>query len=85
VTDVTLIPNRWCRGDRIFFLRGEGAELVRFVWQNARHFSLAHAGTLNAAAAWSAVEVGFAAPDGPGVIVAGDPSGWSDKVELGTV
>jgi phosphoribosylformylglycinamidine synthase subunit PurL len=85
VPDVTLIPNRWGRGDRVFFLRGEGAELVRFVWQNARHFTLAHGGTLKAAAAWSGIQVDFTAPDGPGVIVAGDPSGWSDKVELGTI
>ena len=41
VRDVTRIPSRWRRGDRVVLLRGEGAELVRFVWQNAHRFSLA--------------------------------------------
>jgi phosphoribosylformylglycinamidine synthase len=60
VCDVTHIPSRWRRGDRIALLRGEGAELVRFVWQNAHLFSLAHdvswgglAKALSEAAAWS--------------------------------
>ena len=42
VRDVTRMPDRWRPGDGIFLLRGEGAELVRFVWQNAQMFSLAH-------------------------------------------
>ena len=33
VPDVTRIPGRWRRGDRALLLRGEGAALVRFVWQ----------------------------------------------------
>src|SRR5213078_5076134 len=50
VRDVTRIPNRWRRGDRAFFLRGEGAELVRFVWQNAHRFTLATDGSIEDAA-----------------------------------
>ena len=42
VRDVTRVPDRWQPGDGIFLLRGEGAELVRFVWENAHTFSLAH-------------------------------------------
>jgi phosphoribosylformylglycinamidine synthase subunit PurL len=85
VRDVTRIPNRWRRGDRVFFLRGEGAELVRHVWRNADRFTLATDGSLDDAAAWSGVAVDFDAPDEPGVIVAGDPCGWSETIELGTV
>ena len=42
VRDIQRIPSRWRRGDRVALLRGEGAGLVRFVWQNAHRFSLAH-------------------------------------------
>jgi len=85
VRDVTRIPSAWRRGDRVHFLRGEGAALVRFVWQNAHRFSLATDGSLADAARWSAIDVDFDRPAGPGVIVAGDPSGWPDAIELGTV
>jgi phosphoribosylformylglycinamidine synthase II len=87
VRDVTRIPNRWRRGDRVFFIRGKGAELVRFVWQNAHRFSLATDGSLADAAAWSGIDVDFGAPDEPGVIVAlnGTVSGAEFIVELGTV
>ena len=57
---MTRIPSRWQRGDRVVLLRGEGAELVRFVWQNAHRFTLAHdvsdggvALALREAAAWA--------------------------------
>ena len=95
--DVTRIPSRWNRGDRLLLLRGEGALLVGFVWRNADRFTLAHdisdgggALALREAASWSGVETEVGAPDGPGVIVAlapGDdgPLGWDDTVELGTV
>src|SRR5438128_15912 len=60
VPDVRRIPSRWRRGDTVALLRGEGAELVRFVWQHAHRFSLAHdtgsgglEQTLEEAAAWS--------------------------------
>jgi phosphoribosylformylglycinamidine synthase len=85
VRDVTRIPSRWRRGDRVFFLRGEGADLVRFVWRNAHRFTLATDGSVADAAAWSGIDVDFEAPDARGVIVAGDPSGWSERVELGQV
>ena len=83
--DVTRIPNRWRRGDRVFFMRGEGAALVRHVWQNAHRFSLATDGSVEEAARWSGLAVDFEAPDEPGVVVAGDPSGWSETIALGTV
>jgi len=87
VHDVTRIPDRWRRGDRVYFIQGSGAELVEFVWQNAHRFSLATDGSLEEAGAWSGIDVDFAAPDGPGVIVAldGTMSGASFIVELGTV
>jgi phosphoribosylformylglycinamidine synthase len=85
VRDVTRIPGRWRHGDRVFFLRGEGAALVRHLWRNAHRFSLATDGSLDDAAAWSGIAADFDAPDEPGVIVAGDPSGWSETIELGTV
>jgi phosphoribosylformylglycinamidine synthase subunit PurL len=94
VEDVTRIPSRWRRGDRAVFLRGEGAALVRFVWQNASRFTLAHdssgdgARTVREAAAWSGVETAVTCPDGAGVLVAVEgpaPVAWDDSVELGAV
>ena len=41
VHDVTRIPDRWQPGDGVFLLRGSGAELVGFVWQQRAHL---HAG-----------------------------------------
>jgi phosphoribosylformylglycinamidine synthase len=96
VEDVTRIPDRWQHGDRVLLLRGEGAELVRVVWQNAPRFTLAHdvsdggaALALREAAAWSGIDADLDCPDGPGVIVALGPGGtapdWPDTVELGTI
>jgi phosphoribosylformylglycinamidine synthase subunit PurL len=94
VADVTRIPSRWRGGDRVFLLRGEGAELTGFLWRNAGRFSLAHdisdggaALALHEAGAWSGIEVGFDCPEEPGVIVAlpGDAPDWPDVLELGTV
>ncbi len=95
VRDVTRIPSRWRRGDRVFVLRGEGADLIRFVWTNAHRFSLAHdisdgggALALREAAAWSDLDAELDAPEGPGVIVAlipGETLDWDRAVELGTV
>ena len=67
-------PSRWRRGDRVALLRGEGAGLVRFVWENAARFSLAHdvsdgglALALREAAAWSGIDAPATdAADGPG-------------------
>ena len=80
------------------FLRGEGAGLVRFVWQNAHRFSLAHdvswggvAKALNEAAAWSQLplrQVTQCCKEDSGVVVAcvpGTEIEWEDIVELGTV
>jgi phosphoribosylformylglycinamidine (FGAM) synthase-like enzyme len=94
VRDVTRIPVRWRSGDRVFLLRGTGGGLVRFVWQNAETFTLAHDVSdgglelaLREAAAWSGTELVPGAPaEGPGVIVAAaERPRWSDVVELGVV
>jgi phosphoribosylformylglycinamidine (FGAM) synthase-like enzyme len=98
VPDITRIPSRWRAGDTVALLRGEGADLVRFVWQNAALFSLAHdvswAGLEHAlaeAAAWSELPFDLATScckEGQGVVVAVAPGtelDWPDVVELGTV
>jgi phosphoribosylformylglycinamidine synthase len=93
VADIQRIPSRWQRGETVALLRGEGAELVRFVWQNAHRFSLAHdvswggvAKALREAAAWSGIEADLDPVEGAGVIVAysGNAPDW-DHLELGTV
>jgi phosphoribosylformylglycinamidine synthase subunit PurL len=98
VPDVTRIPSRWRRGDAVVLLRGDGPELVRFVWQHAERFTLAHdvswAGlekALSEAAAWSDLVPGQVTPCckvDQGVLVAlapGTELNWPDVVELGTV
>jgi phosphoribosylformylglycinamidine synthase len=97
VAEVTRIPSRWRQGDRGFFLRGEGAGLVGFVWRNASRFTLAHdvpdgRGThaLAQAAAWSAVDGLLEAPEGAGVLVTLAPGDeatldWADITDLGAV
>jgi len=94
VRDVTCIPSRWRRGDRIWLLRGSGAALVEYVWRNAHRCSLAHdtAGRPDAAIAeaarWSGVEPSRIehVDDADGVLVAGaDEPVWPDTVELGAV
>jgi phosphoribosylformylglycinamidine synthase len=95
VRDVTRIPSRWRRGDGVWLLRGSGAELVRFVWENAHRFTLAHdtggrpAAALAQAARWSGVEPArLAVPDrdADGVLVAGDAEpAWPETQRLGTV
>jgi phosphoribosylformylglycinamidine synthase subunit PurL len=94
VRDVTRIPSRWQPGDTVYLLRGEGAALIRFVWQNAERFSLAHDvsdGGLEVAvaeaAAWSGTElVSTRHEGGLGVVVAArERPSWEDVVELGTV
>ena len=98
VRDVTLIPSRWRRGDTVALLRGEGAELVRFVWQHSERFSLAHdvswgglEKALSEAAEWSQLPPDFATQcckEDRGVVVAFVPGlqlDWPDIVELGTV
>jgi phosphoribosylformylglycinamidine synthase subunit PurL len=99
VRDVTRSPSRWRSGDTVALLRGEGAALVRFVWQNAERFSLAHdvgSGGLDRAlaeaAAWSGrpatLQATDCCKDAVGVVVAyatGTELGWADVVELGRV
>ena len=98
VPDVRRIPSRWRPGDTVALLRGEGADLVRFVWRNAHRLSLAHdvgSGGLEAAVAeagaWSGRTVTLQVPtsceDG-GVVVAfraGVELDWDDVVQLGVV
>jgi phosphoribosylformylglycinamidine synthase subunit PurL len=98
VRDITQIPSRWRRGDTVALLRGEGADLVRFVWQNADRFTLAHdvswgglGKALSEAAAWSQLppsQVTDCYLESQGVVVAVAPGTeleWPDVVELGTV
>jgi phosphoribosylformylglycinamidine synthase II len=94
VRDVTQIPDRWQSGDTVYFLRGDGADLVRFVWENAPSFSLAHDVSdgsvelaLAEAAAWSERDFVLSHQEvGDGVVVAAtDRPLWRDVVELGTV
>jgi phosphoribosylformylglycinamidine synthase len=96
VHDITRIPSRWRRGDTVALLRGQGPDLVRFVWLNAHRFSLAHdvswgglAKALREAADWSGLEASdlyVVEGNNPGVIVAysGEPPEW-EHAELGTV
>jgi phosphoribosylformylglycinamidine synthase len=98
VRDVARIPGRWRSGDRVFLLRGSGPELVRFVWQNAGSFTLAHDvsdGGLEAALREAAEWSGTATPqvtdcylDELAVVIAvpeGAEPGWDGAVAIGTV
>jgi phosphoribosylformylglycinamidine synthase len=93
VRDVTRIPDRWRRGDRILLLRGFGHGFVHFMWRHAHLFSLAHdvsdggvALALREAAAWSGLEADVDLVEGEGVIVAtAGEVPWDDVVELGEV
>src|SRR5439155_21413761 len=91
---VTPVPTRWRKGETGYLLRGKGANLIRFVWENAAGFSLAHdvsdgglALALREAAAWSGRElVPSWHKDGIGVVVAAtEAPAWHDVVELGVV
>jgi phosphoribosylformylglycinamidine (FGAM) synthase-like enzyme len=92
VRDVTRIPSQWRAGDTVYLLLGEGPELVRFVWQNAHRFSLAHDISdgglelaLREASAWSGIEFS-AAGNGEGVVVAAtEAPDWPDTLELGRI
>jgi len=95
VHDLAHVPGRWRTGDTVFLLRGEGAELVRFAWQNAASFTLAHDVSdggldlaIREAAAWSGCELAPAwhDEDARGVVVAAHTKpAWPDVVELGVV
>ena len=99
VRDLTRIPNRWRTGDRVFLLRGRGAVLVRFVWENAEAFTLAHdvsdgglALALREAGEWSQLDppqvTDCYLPDL--AVVVALPAGaempeWDDTIDLGTI
>jgi phosphoribosylformylglycinamidine synthase II len=99
VRDVARVPSRWRRGDAVYLLRGDAAALVRFVWENAHRFSLAHDVSdgglevaLAEAAAWSQLQptlVTASHEEGPATAVVVACSGyrpeWHDVVELGIV
>jgi phosphoribosylformylglycinamidine synthase len=93
VRDVTRIPDKWRRGDRVLLLRGSGHGFVEFVWRHAHLFSLAHdvsgggvALALREAAAWSGLEADVDLVEGAGVVVATrEDVPWDDIVELGEV
>jgi phosphoribosylformylglycinamidine synthase len=95
VRDVTRIPGRWQRGDRVLLVRGFGHGFVSFLWRNAHLFTLAHdvsgggvALALREAAAWSRIDAETSVVEGEGAIVAVAPGTdvpWDDVVELGVV
>jgi phosphoribosylformylglycinamidine synthase II len=95
VRDVTRIPDRWRRGDRIVLLRGFGHGFVSFVWRHAHLFTLAHdvsdggvALALREAADWSGLPADVEALEGRGIVAAVAPGTdipWDDVLELGQV
>jgi phosphoribosylformylglycinamidine synthase II len=95
VRDLTRIPDRWHRGDRVVLLRGFGHGFVSFVWRHTHLFTLAHdvsdggvALALREAAAWSGLSADVDVVDGRGVVAAVAPGTdipWDDVVELGQV
>jgi phosphoribosylformylglycinamidine synthase len=95
VRDITRIPDRWQRGDRVVLLRGFGHGFVSFVWRHAHLFTLTHdvsdggvALALREAADWSGLPAEVDVVEGHGVVAAVTPGTeipWDDVVELGQV
>ncbi len=95
VRDLTQIPDRWQRGDRIVLLGGMGHGFVHFIWRHAHLFSLAHdvsdggvALALREAEAWSQLAADTEIVEDAGVVVSFAPGveiPWDDIVELGEV
>jgi phosphoribosylformylglycinamidine (FGAM) synthase-like enzyme len=87
VPDVRRVSRGWQTGDRVYFVRGEGAELVRFASTAAQRGALVTDGSLANAARWSGIPTDLSEPDGPGLIVAvdGTLSGADIIVELGRI
>jgi phosphoribosylformylglycinamidine synthase len=93
VRDVTRIPSRWRRGDRVLLLRGFGHGFVHFVWRHAHLFSLAHDVSdggvelaLREAADWSGLAAECDVVEAEGVVVATNAEvPWDDVVPLGEV
>jgi phosphoribosylformylglycinamidine synthase len=95
VRDITRIPDRWHRGDRVVLLRGFGHGFVAFVWRHAHLFTLAHDVSdggvelaVREAAEWSALPAAVDVVEGRGVVAGiapGTEIPWDDVVELGQV
>jgi phosphoribosylformylglycinamidine synthase len=95
VRDITRIPDRWQRGDRVVLLRGFGHGFVSFVWRHAHLFTLTHdvsdggvALAVREAAEWSGLPADVDVVEGLGVVAAVTPGTdipWDDVVELGQV
>jgi hypothetical protein len=95
VRDITRIPDRWRRGDRVVLLRGFGHGFVAFVWRHAHLFTLTHDVSdggvvlaLREAADWSGLPAEFDVVEGRGIVAAVAPGTeipWDDVVELGQV
>jgi phosphoribosylformylglycinamidine synthase len=87
VPDVTRLSRGWRKGDRVYFVHGEGAELVRFAYEAARRGAFVTDSSVAEAAHWSGVQAGFGEPAGPGILVAllGALSGAEFVEELGTL
>jgi phosphoribosylformylglycinamidine synthase len=95
VRDITRIPDRWRRGDRVVLLRGFGHGFVSFIWRHTHLFTLTHdvsdggvALALREAAEWSGRPADVDLVDGLGVVAAVAPGTdipWDDVVELGQV
>jgi phosphoribosylformylglycinamidine synthase len=87
VPDVRRVSRGWSAGDRVYFVPGEGAELVRFAYEAARRGALVTDSAVDEVVAWCGVPAALEQPDGPGILVAvrGTLSGVDVIVELGTV
>ncbi len=93
VRDVREVPRGWKPGDSVWLAEGDEVELIRWLWQNACRFSLAHdvsGGGLGHALDEASRFSGHAftaegdAPYGS-VILAGERPDWPGARELGTV
>ncbi len=93
VRDVREVPQGWRPGERVWLAEGDEVELIAWLWQNARRFSLAHdvsdgglAHALEEASRFS-TRAFTAEGDAPygSVILAGERPDWPGVRELGTV
>jgi phosphoribosylformylglycinamidine synthase II len=85
VPDVRRVSRGWQTGDRVYFVPGEGAELVRFAYEAARKGALVTDGTVEDVVRWCGVPAAVDRPDGPGILVALRDRLPGDVVDLGTV
>jgi phosphoribosylformylglycinamidine synthase len=85
VPDVRRVSRGWQTGERVYFVPGEGAALVRFAYEAARKGALVTDGTVEDVVRWCGVPAAVERPDGAGILVALRdrlPGGLDD---LGTV